>query len=146
MSIHVEGENLKKVEGELLRYILAAGSGAALDLGVFTLLVEYFGMHYIPSNAISWLVGVLGGYYLCVRWVFPYRRVKNHLLEFLMFCLIGVGGMGVSTGVLWIGVDLLQQQTLISKIVATGFQFAFNFTLRKLLLFAKVKVDTQSGA
>ena len=144
MTLQVEGENLRKVEGELLRYIVAAGTGAALDLGVFSLLVKVLEVPYLAANPIAWFAGVVYGYWLCVRWVFPYRRVRNLLVEFLLFCLIGLGGMLISTGTLWLCVELAGLDEVVAKVAATGTQFVFNFTVRKLALFSRVQL--QPGA
>jgi putative flippase GtrA len=86
---------------QLLRYAMVGGCAYAVDFGALYLLTDYFQLHYLLSAAIAFTLGLITNYTLSILWVFSNRTVSNKQVEFLIFALIGVIGLGFNEVTLW---------------------------------------------
>jgi len=120
---------------QFFRYFWVGGVAAIADIGVFTALTKVFHLHYLLSNLVGFLVGLLTNYSLSVLWVFSKRTVKSGAAEFGVFAAIGVLGLGLNELILYIVHGRLHYDVILSKVFATGVVFVWNFLGRKLLLF-----------
>jgi putative flippase GtrA len=124
-----------RVAVQLARYTLVSAVALIVDFGTLVALTELLKIHYLSSAAIAFILGLTTNYTLSILWVFDERAVRNRTAEFLGFALLGVVGLGLNEAVLlvlsgWCGIHYA-----ISKFVATGVTFSWNFVSRKLLLF-----------
>ena len=122
---------------QLFRYTLVGGSAFLVDFGTLVILTEYFNIHYLVSAAAAFLFGLTTNYFLSVRWVFNIRAKKNRWLEFFLFSLIGLVGLGLNELFLWVFTDIFMIYYLLSKIITTGIVYFWNFFARKIVLFNK---------
>jgi putative flippase GtrA len=122
---------------QLFRYTFVGGVAFIADFGTLYILTEYFKIHYLISAGISFILGLIINYFLSVKWVFNSRVLKNRMLEFLLFTLIGLIGLGLNELFLWILTDVLLIYYLLSKIFTTIIVYFWNFFARKFLLFRK---------
>jgi putative flippase GtrA len=122
---------------QLFRYTFVGGVAFIADFGTLYILTEYFKIHYLISAGIAFILGLLINYFLSVKWVFNSRAMKNRMLEFLLFTLIGLIGLGLNELFLWILTDILLIYYLLSKIITTIIVYFWNFFARKFLLFKK---------
>jgi putative flippase GtrA len=120
---------------EFLRYLVVGGVAFLADFGTLALLTSGCGWHYLQSAAVAFVVGNIVNYSLSVRWVFEVRAVKNPRLEFALFVLVGLAGLGINQLILWMLTGGLQIYYLQSKLVTAGVLLIWNFAARKLLLF-----------
>jgi putative flippase GtrA len=107
----------------------------ALDLGTLALLTEVFGLFYLLSAAVSFSLGTTLSYLLSVLWVFGARRVPSKALEYGLFFLIGIVGLGLNEALLWLFTEKTHLYYLYSKIAAGALVFFWNFGARKYVLF-----------
>lgn len=121
---------------ELIRYALASAIALGADASLLWALVNRAGWFYIPASIASFMIGAVVAYLLSVRFVFRYRPVRNRSLEFGSFVSLGVVGLLVNTATLAIAVSAVGLGIMAAKMLAAGFTFATNFTLRRQLLFA----------
>lgn len=120
---------------QLIRYTFVGGFSFLVDFGVLAFLTEVMHLHYLLSAGISFLFGLLVNYLLSVKWVFSTRMVENKYLEFLLFLVIGLIGLGLNELFLWMLTDLAHVYYLISKILTAVVVYLWNFFARKILLF-----------
>lgn len=125
---------------EFVRYFLVSLAALAVDLTLFSLGIRVLGMSWAASATISFSLGLLVAYGLSIRFVFASRKFsKTPIMELLSFSAVGLGGLLVTQIILWISIEWFKINPEISKFVAAGFTFLFNFTVRKLLLFSATK-------
>jgi putative flippase GtrA len=122
---------------QLFRYTFVGGLAFVVDFGTLYILTEYFNIHYLVSGGIAFIFGLVINYFLSVKWVFNNRAMENRLLEFLLFTLIGLVGLGLNELFLWILTDVLLIYYLLSKIITTILVYLWNFFARKIILFNK---------
>jgi putative flippase GtrA len=126
---------------QLFRYTFVGGFAFLVDFGLLIFLTEYFHIYYLLSAGIAFVVGLVVNYYLSVRWVFNNRVVQNRIVEFLVFALIGMVGLGLNELFLWIFTDKLLIHYIFSKVITTFIVYFWNFFARKLLLFNQQKIN-----
>jgi putative flippase GtrA len=101
------------------------------------LLTEYFNVNYLLSASIGFLFGLIVNYILSIKWVFNERAFENKSLEFFIFTLIGLIGLGINQFLIWLLTDVFLLYFMVSKIITASIVYFWNFFARKFLLFNK---------
>ena len=126
----------KKLAGELSRYTVVGGIAFLIDFFLLFSLTEWAGLHYLLSATVSFSVGLVVNYYLSVVWVFSHRSCRNPHFEFVVFLLIGLGGLFLNDLIIAFLTPLLKGNYMASKIVAASVVYFWNFIVRKKVLFS----------
>lgn len=121
---------------EFFRYGLASGGALLADILVFRGVLNW-GLSYMVAGVAGFCAGLLVNYWLSIQWVFGRHLAKATTQEFLLFSTIGVFGLMLTEGLLWVGVERLGLGAVLAKLISVGPTFIFNFFLRKTLLFSK---------
>jgi putative flippase GtrA len=120
---------------QLIKYTFAGGIAFVMDIGSLYLLTEFAHIHYLISTAIAFLIGLSTNYIISINWVFDQRTVSNKKVEFLIFGMIGVLGLGMNELVIWVFTEKVGLFYINSKLIATAIVYFFNFFVRKFTLF-----------
>jgi putative flippase GtrA len=120
---------------QLFRYTFVGGIAFGVDFSLLFLLTEFAGIHYLLSAAISFSVGLVTNYILSIIWVFKTRNISNRYLEFIIFGIIGIVGLGMNELIIWSFTEYLHFYYLVSKIVSTLVVYLWNFFARKYILY-----------
>lgn len=120
---------------QLGRYVVVGGLAFVVDMAVLIALTELGVLPYLASAAVAFLFGLTTNYLLSVTWVFDTRKTTSPWIEFAIFALVGVVGLGINEVVMWSLTDGLGVWYVGSKLVATAMVFAWNFGVRKIALF-----------
>lgn len=92
-------------------------------------------MHYLWSAAVAFAIGLTVNYLLSISWVFNRNRSAKPWVEFMVFTLIGVVGLGLNELIMYVATDLLSMHYMLSKLISTALVFCWNFFARKLIIF-----------
>lgn len=120
---------------EFIRYFLASLIALFVDVGSLAILSEWLSVPYLWAGGIAFLLGLLVVYILSIRWVFESRQIKSPIAEFLLFALIGLVGLLINEGMLWLFTGFLGLHLLASKLLSVVAVFSWNFFARRTLLF-----------
>lgn len=126
-------QKTKTAHMQFLRYFFVGGSAAVVDLLVFSLLVTYIDMHYIPAAFLAYMAGLSWNHILCVYWVFESKH--DRAKELLMVFLIALGGIIWTWLILWLLIDFGGLDQIIAKIISQILVLFWNFTMRKFYVF-----------
>ena len=118
---------------EFLRYLVVGGTATALDFATLLLLSKVCGWHYLEAAAVAFTVGTTLNYFLSIHWVFTARGLRDPRVEFVLFVLIGLTGLGINHLCLWLLTASLG--LVVAKLVTTAVVLAWNFAARKVILF-----------
>ncbi|MFB0565695.1 MAG: GtrA family protein [Candidatus Aminicenantaceae bacterium] len=121
---------------QLIRYGFVGGVAYGVDFGSLIFLTEVCRVHYLISAAVAFLLGLITNYVLSIFWVFSKRTLANKRVEFLIFSIIGLVGLGLNEVIIWFFTEWIHFHYLISKVVSTVFVFFWNFFARKKILFS----------
>ncbi len=120
---------------QLFRYAFVGGIAFFADYGVMVFLTEFFGIYHIISASIGFIVGLTVNYLLSIIWVFDVSTKKNKWAEFSIFTLIGIIGLILNAGIIYLFSDIIGLDYKISKLISTALVFLWNFFARKIILF-----------
>lgn len=120
---------------QLFRYLWVGGVAFVVDIGSLALLTEVFGVHYLASAAVAFMLGLFTNFIISVFWVFQQSTVSNRFAEFAVFAAVGVIGLLLNEAILWTFTEYFHFHYLHSKIISTIVVFSWNFAARKFLLY-----------
>lgn len=131
---------LKGASGRLgvqaVRYLISGTAAFLVDTGLLTLLTECFGERLLLLwTAVAFGAGLVTTYLFSIHWVFNSRNVSDRRLEFGIFALIGIVGLGLTELLMWLFTGKAGLHYLLSKGITTVIVFVWNFCAKKLLLF-----------
>ena len=107
-----------------------------IDYGTMLFLTEVFGVPYLISTTIGFIVSVIFNYLASMRYVFTHKEEMSRRREFIIFVLLSVVGLGLNDLLMFVGVDLIGIDYRITKIVVTAVVMVYNFVTRKIFLDA----------
>ena len=118
---------------QFFRYLFVGGTAAVVDVGSLYFLTSRFGLYYLVSAAIAFLLGIVTNYVLSIVWVF--RSSGKMKKEILLFVLIGVSGLILNETIMYGLVSILALFYLAAKLISTAVIMVWNFGLRKKFVF-----------
>jgi putative flippase GtrA len=118
-----------------MRGVFSSNIAFALDFGLLVFLTEVVRLHYLISNGIGFMAGTTLLYVLSVFWVFSRRSIQSRHLEYWLFIVIGVVGVGLNELLIWVFTEKVHVYYLYSKIIAGCTVFFWNFLSRRYILF-----------
>ena len=129
---------LRKTDNLLVQFVRYFGVSAIcllVDSGVLFVLTEYAGINYLISTFVGYSVGLILNYILSVTWVFKTKRLANKPMEFGIFVVIGLIGMAINQGVMWLCTDLIGLYFMLSRLISAVIGHTWKFFARKFILF-----------
>lgn len=120
---------------QLFRYGFVGGLAFVVDYGTLFCLTHFAGVPYLLSAAIAFILGLVTNYLISISWVFSHTGKMRIWQEFLAFTVIGLIGLALNEGIMYVGTDLLQLHYMVSKLISTAIVFFWNFFARKVLVF-----------
>jgi putative flippase GtrA len=120
---------------QFTRYLVVGGLAFSVDFGSLYLLTEFAGLHYLISAAVAFLFGLVANYRLSRLWVFDRRTIESGTVEFLVFALIGIVGLGLNEVIMWFVGEKIHFHYVVAKVISAGIVLIWNFGARKVVLF-----------
>lgn len=128
--------NIQRNLHHLILYCCIGAGGASLDFGVFTLLCKWLGVYYLYANCISIACGISLSFVLNAT--INFKKTDHLFKRFLSFFSVGLLGMGISTLILYVMIEQMGIQDLISKLISIAVITVIQFTLNKLVSFRQI--------
>jgi len=125
---------MRKLIEQILKFGVVGAISFFVDYGILVFLTEVCKINYLMSAGISFSVSVLVNYVLSLTYVFHTGHKKNKIVEFVIFLIMSIGGLGINQFIMWVSVDKIGVYYLIAKIAATTVVMVYNFITRKLFL------------
>ena len=120
---------------KIVRYFFVGGTAAAVDLLLFGLLALVFGVHWFFAAAISFVPATVVNYLLSIRFVFGSQVRFARQSEIALVFAVSAVGLALNELLLWIAIDGLGIPLLVSKVLASGGVFFWNYGLRAYYIF-----------
>lgn len=121
----------------LILYGIIGGFCAALDFGIYTLLCYFNTMPYLWANIISVHCGIFCSFFL--NRSINFKVTDKTTQRFMSFYIIGLIGLGISEGMLFLMVDIGQWNEIICKLITIVIVALVQFFLNKYITFKKTE-------
>ena len=121
---------------QVILYLFFGLLTTAVNIGTYLFFTRIFGMNYLLSNILAWLLSILFAYITNRIWVFESEK-SNILIEFTLFVSGRILSGLMDSTLLYFFVDLLLWNDFISKIIIGIIVVITNYIFSKLIVFNK---------
>ena len=141
---------MKRLMAQIIKFGIVGFFCFLIDYGITVIFTNVFGVHYLISKLLGFVVSAIVNYILSIKFVFTNKKEMDRKKEFSVFIILSAFGLVINEIVMFICMDvifpasaLLQQyitrelMVSISSVVATGVVMVYNFISRKLFLERK---------
>lgn len=119
----------------IVRYFFVGGTAAVVDIGLFTIFAGYLGWPWIPVSIATFILATLVNYSLSIRFVFDSGlRHKKHI-EVMGVFVVSALALLVNQLALYLAIELAGLNLILSKLIATGVVFFWNYFGRSKFVF-----------
>jgi putative flippase GtrA len=118
-------------------YGLIGVTGVTIDYLIFNLLTTQLSMNIFLANIISVTAGIINNFIL--NTLFNFKKKDKILLRFLSFFTVGLLGLGLSSLILKIFVDILEFNVLFVKVLSIIIVVIVQYVLNKNISFSNFK-------
>ena len=122
---------------KILSYALVGGSVALVDLIIFTILVEDFGINHFWVNFFGFILGTSLNYILCIVLVFKSGIRFKKLSEVFLIFLVNLVTLIFSQVLILVTLDILNFSTFWGKSITISILFFWNYLIRSQFIFAE---------
>lgn len=120
---------------KIARYFFVGGLAAAVDIGIFTVAVKVFEFDWFYVALFSFVLATALNYILSIRYVFESGvRFEKKVEVSLVFLVSGIG-LVINQSVLWLQIEAAGIDEVLSKLLATGTVFLWNYMARSQFIF-----------
>ena len=121
----------------LVLYGIIGTFSSGLDFCIYTILVKLLEIPYLFANCISVMAGITCSFCLNRNYNF---KVKDHTRRrFAIFLIVGLCGLMMSNIILYVCVEKLAVDKLVSKLLSIILVVFFQFMANKMLTFRPSK-------
>lgn len=135
----------EKTDNELIkffRYAFVGGIAFVVDYGAFVAVCQTGDTKLINALAsvVGFIAGLTANFILSRKFVFQEKsNTTSAYGEFIGYAVIGVIGLGLNIGLLFLGTELLSVNRYIAKIIAALIVLVYNYVARKVILYTPSK-------
>ncbi|WP_407886463.1 GtrA family protein [Levilactobacillus sp. N40-8-2] len=130
----------------VIAYLFFGGLTTVVNLVVFFVTATLWGWNYQIATAMAWLISVLFAYVTNRVWVFHSHFTTFGALwrEIFTFFSVRAVTLIMDEGIMWIGVSLLSQNEMLTKLVDQVIVVLANYFFSKWFVFRKTKATSSS--
>ena len=135
--------NVKKLFEQFIKFGLVGVSNTAISYGAYTLLT-YFGVPYVLSNIVAFVVSVLNSFFWNNRYVFKKNENEARNTWFVLFktfLAYGSTGLVLSNVLLVLLVEKVHMNKYIAPLLILVITIPLNFVLNKCWAFKSKKMN-----
>lgn len=124
----------KKNIKDFMLYVIVGGIATVCEWIIFYILNTTFAWHYILATVIAYILSTF------VNWaagrIIMFKKTEKGLLhEITSIYAASVIGLLLNMLIMWLMVDLFSINSMLSKVIATGLVFIWNFLIRKIVIY-----------
>ena len=124
---------------KVVSYFFVGGTAAVVDVAVFGILVKFFALPWFPVAIFSFVLATAVNYILSIRYVFEsqVRFSRQHEISLVFF--VSAVGLVFNQFFLWVFIEQWSIDEVVSKILASGVVFFWNYLSRRTFIFRKLE-------
>jgi putative flippase GtrA len=128
------GQGLLRRHRTFVKYCMVGTCVTGLDFAIFNLSFYVLALGSVPAKLLAFSPAVIASYCLNRIWTFRSRdrRIHRQLLRFLAVSLVGAG---VSSGLIYILLDLFHVHPFLANGITCSFVLTWNFLAHKYWTF-----------
>ncbi|MBA4493055.1 GtrA family protein [Paenactinomyces guangxiensis] len=132
---------MKIINNQIIRFVIVGALNTAIYYLLYLIFIHLIKLDYLISHILAFILSMIGSFFMNTHFTY---KTKPTLKKFLQFPLTYVVNISVTTGSVYILVDLLGWDKNISPLVASLIAIPFTFIVSKKILVRKAN-DTYTG-
>ena len=131
--------DLYKKYKEIINYLIFGGLTTLVSIGTYAIFTKIFNIDYLVSNVLSWVIAVLFAFITNKLFVFESKSKDKALVskEITNFFFFRIVSLVLEMVIMYVFVDLLAINDLITKIIAQIIVILANYIFSKVFVFKK---------
>lgn len=116
-----------------VKFVIAGGSAAVVNLGTAYILTDWLGVWYLTSSVVSFILSLAVSFGLQKFWTFKDRVLDHWHQQFLIYLVLAVANLAVNTWLVFVEVEWFKLWYLSAQFVTGAFIGAYTFFLYRYL-------------
>ena len=139
---------MKKLFAQIIKFGAVGFLCFFIDYAIMVGLTELVGIPSLISSGVSYTISTIVNYILSVTVVFDADKEANKIVQFIVFVVLSLIGLGINQLCMWGGtawLERLMEQSqalaaysryayMVVKIFATAIVMVYNFITRKIFI------------
>lgn len=125
---------MKKDLKELISYVFVGGCTTLINFIIYWFVIAIMKQGWLVANVISWVGAVIFAFWANKRYVF--KSVNDAGKEAYQFFVLRLGTLAVESGLLFVFIQILSANEMLSKIIVSVITVVSNYGLCKFKIFA----------
>lgn len=119
----------------LMSYFVVGLVATLVEWVSFWLLDYIIGIQYLIATIIAMIISTYSNWQLGRLMTFKNATKGNILIEIGKIYIVSIGGIVLNVLFMWIMVDKFDMNEMLSKVIATGLVFFYNYFIRTLFIY-----------
>ncbi len=120
---------------QFIRYIIGGGSAALIDIFLLYICTDLFGIYYLYSQIIAFVISFLFAYFFQKFLTFR-DHSDNHLTQWWKFLMFALLWLALNLWIMYVCVDYFHVYYMYSAVVAKWIVFFRNYSMNKWFNFS----------
>ncbi len=126
---------------QFLSYFCVGGAAAIVEWGMFAFFANGLGIDYLWATSLAFIFSTAANWILGRLWTFKnnQRYRGRQIEEIILVFFVSAIGLLFNIGLMYVFVTLMRLDTAwlktLSKVMATGIVFMWNFLIRKYAIY-----------
>lgn len=118
---------------QIIKYVISGGLSTITTISVLYALTHWFGIWYLSSTAIAYMVGFFVSFTLQKFWTFQNNQKDKVVSQAFFYFLIVAGNLGLNTLGVYILVEKFHMWYILADILTLSFIAFESFFLYRML-------------
>jgi putative flippase GtrA len=118
-----------------MSYFVVGLLATLVEWGSFWVLDYAIGIQYLIATIIAMIISTFSNWLFGRLMTFRNAEKGNTLIEIGKIYITSFAGIGLNVLLMWIMVDKCTMNEMLSKVIATGFVFFYNYFIRTLYIY-----------
>lgn len=125
----------------VIKYVIAGGTAATVDLGLLYLLTDIAGFHYLVSATLAFVVAFVVSFTLQKFWTFGDETRDRMHVQATVYFVIAVANVGINAGLMYLFVSVFGIWYFLAQIIAGAAIACYNFLIYRRFVFHKRQTE-----
>ncbi len=118
---------------QLLLYLIVGGLATIVEWTVFYVLDSVVALNYAAATALAFAVSTLANW--AAGRLLMFKGDGHIWTELVKIYLTSIAGLLMNLLIMWVAIEYVGIPNFVSKVMATGIVFFWNFIIRKLAIY-----------
>jgi putative flippase GtrA len=119
-----------------IKYVISGGTAASVDLILLYILTDIFGIWYLLSACLAFVVAFFVSFYMQKFWTFRDNNRERIYQQMSLYLMVGVFNLGINAGGMYILVDKFHIMYILAQIIMGGIIAISSFLIYKFIIFS----------